>query len=209
MRSGFRPPRSRPARSDPPDLVPRLLKGEEAPFAAVVERWQPGLLRLARSITGSEASAEEVVQETWIAVLRSLGTFEGRSSLRTWVHRICAHLAFGRVRQDVRGPLAHEPSVDPARFDEGGEWRDPPAPWTEETPETLVTRRELVECIERTVVTLPVRQRVVITLRDVQGFSSEEACEILGVTEGHQRVLLHRARSRVRAACERFYREAA
>ena len=209
MRSGPRSPRSRSTQVDPPDLVPRLLAGDEALFGTVVERWQPGLLRLAESLTGSRATAEEVIQETWVSVLRSLWTFEGRSSLRTWISRVCVHTALARVRQEDRSPVAGGPDIDPARFDDRGAWVDPPARWSEETPETLAARREVLDCIRRAVVGLPVRQRAVITLRDVQGFSSDEACEILGVTEVHQRVLLHRARTRVRSECEQFYREAA
>lgn len=209
MRSEPRPLRPRSTPVDPPDLVSRLLAGDEVLFASLVERWQPGLLRLAQSLTGNAATAEEVVQETWVAVLKSLHTFEGRSSLRTWVHRVCAHVALGRRRQDDRSPVVGDPAVDPARFDETGHWREPPARWSEETPEALLNRRQMMDCIQRAVVSLPVRQRAVITLRDVQGFSSEEACEILGVSEVHQRVLLHRARTRVRAACEEFYQEVA
>ena len=174
-----------------------------------MQRWQTGLLRVAQAITGNASTAEEVVQETWASVLRSLRTFEGRSSLRTWVHRVCANVALARSRQEERAPVPDEPVVDPDRFDEQGHWRDPPVRWAEETPEALVTRREVMECIERIVAMLPLRQRAVITLRDVQGFSAEDACEILGVSAVHQRVLLHRARSRVRAECERLYREAA
>ena len=207
MRSNSRSRRTSP--EDPPDLVPRLLAGDETLFASLVQRWQTGLLRVAQAITGNASTAEEVVQETWASVLRSLRTFEGRSSLRTWVHRVCAHVALARSRQEERAPVPDEPVVDPDRFDEQGHWRDPPVRWAEETPEALTARREVMECIERTVAMLPLRQRAVITLRDVQGFSAEDACEILGVSAVHQRVLLHRARSRVRAECERFYREAA
>ena len=209
VRSGSRSLRPRSISEDPPDLVPRLLAGDEVLFASLVRGWRSGLLRLAEAITGSSSSAEDVVQETWVSVMRSLVTFEGRSSLRTWVHRVCAHVALARIRQDERAPLLSDPVVDPARFDAGGAWRDPPVRWTEETPETLAARREVMECIQRAVEMLSPRQRAVITLRDVQGFSSQEACEILGVSEIHQRVLLHRARSHVRLECERFYREAA
>jgi RNA polymerase sigma-70 factor, ECF subfamily len=200
-------PRSAPEES--PDLVPRLLGGDEVLFASLVRRWQAGLLRVAWAITGNAATAEEVVQETWASVLRSLRTFEARSSLRTWVHRVCAHVALGRMREDDRAPVLDEPTVDPERFDDHGHWREPPIRWAEESPEALASRREVMDCIERTVAMLPVRQRAVITLRDVQGFTAADACEILGVAEVHQRVLLHRARSRVRAECERFYREVA
>ncbi len=209
MRSGPRSLRPDSAPADPPDLVSRLIAGDETLFASMVGRWQPGLLRLAEAITGSSASAEDVVQETWVSVMKSLITFEGRSSLRTWVHCVCAHVALARIRQDERAPLPSDPVVDPARFDTSGAWRDPPVRWTEETPEALAARREVMECIQRAVEMLSPRQRAVITLRDVQGFSSEEACEILGVSEVHQRVLLHRARLHVRWECERFYRGAA
>jgi RNA polymerase sigma-70 factor, ECF subfamily len=178
-------------------------------FATVVQRWQGGLQRVAQAITGNVSTAEEVVQETWVSVLRSLATFEGRSSLRTWVHRVCAHVALARTRRDEREPVPGEPVVEPGCFDEHGHWREPPARWAEETPEALAARREVMDCIERTVAMLPVRQRAVITLRDGQGFTAEDACEILGGSAVHQRVLLHRARSRVRAECARFYREVA
>jgi len=194
---------------DPPDLVSRLLGGDEALFASLVDRLQPGLGRLAESLTGNTATADEVVQETWASVLGSLHTFEGRASFRTWVLKICTHVALARVRREGRSAVPVGPSVDPARFGELGEWRDPPAPWTEQTPEAIAARQEVMDCIRRAVLALPVRQRVVITLRDVEGFSSGEACEILGVSEVHQRVLLHRARTFVRAECERYYREAA
>jgi RNA polymerase sigma-70 factor (ECF subfamily) len=194
---------------EPSDLVSRLLTGDEALFASLVEGWQSGLLRLAEALTGSAATAEEVVQETWESVLKSLETFDGRSSLRTWVHRVCAHLALGRARQHVRSPLPGGPAVDPECFDADGSWRDLPRRWSEEAPEALVARRGVMDCIRRAMVTLPGHQRAVITLRDGQGFSSEEACEILGVTELHQRMLLHRARTRVRSACEEFYRRVA
>ena len=209
VRSGPRSPRPGSAPADPPDLVPRLLAGDEELFGSLVQRLQPALRRLAGSLTGNAATADEVVQETWASVLRSLGTFEGRSSFRTWALQICTYVSLARLRQDERSPLPVGPAIDPARFDEHGAWRTPPAPWKEETPETIAARREVMECIRRAVLALPVRQRVVITLRDVHGFSSEEACEILGVSEVHQRVLLHRARTHVRAECERFYREAA
>ncbi len=197
-------PRSLRPRSIPverPDLVSRLLAGDEALFASLVEGWQSGLLRLAEAFTGDAATAEEVVQETWASVLKSIETFGGRSSLRTWVHRVCAQVALGRVRQDGGSPGPAGPAVDPERFDAHGAWRDPPRRWSEETPGTLAGR-EVMDCIRRVVVTLPGHQRAVVTLRDVQGFSSGETCEILGVTERHQRALLHRARTRLRSACE-------
>src|SRR5262249_61780773 len=125
--------------------VPRLLAGDEVLFASIVRGWRSGLLRLAEAITGNAASAEDVLQETWVSVMRSLVTFEGRSSLRTWVHRVCAHVALARIRQDERAPLLSDPVVDPARFDAGGAWRDPPGGWTGEPPEALACPRLAVE----------------------------------------------------------------
>jgi RNA polymerase sigma-70 factor (ECF subfamily) len=206
VRSNSRRPRS--GADELPDLLPRLLAGDEATFTRVVTRWHPGLLRLATAITGNPSIGEEVVQDAWASALRSLHTFEGRASLRTWVHRICAHLALARTRQEGRSPLAADPAVlDLGSFDEARAWRAPPERWLDETPETVAARREVLACIERTLVGLPLRQRAVITLRDVQGFSAEEASEILGISDVHQRVLLHRARTRVRAACDHYYRE--
>jgi|SRR5215469_8595432 len=209
MRFGSLSLRSRSAPVDPPDLLPRLLAGDEGLFASLVQRLQPALQRLAELLTGNPATADEVVEETWASAVRSLHTFEGRESFRTWTLKICTHVALARLRQEEHPPIRVGPTVDPARFDEHGEWRDPPAPWTEATPEAIAARREVMGCIRRAVVALPVRQRVVIALRDVHGFSSEEACEILGVSEVYQRVLLHRARTQVRAECEKYYREAA
>ena len=209
MRSNPRSPRPGSTPVDSLDLVSRLLAGDELLFASLVERWYPGLHRLAEALTGDAATAEQLVLETWASALRSLETFEVRSALRTWVHRVCAQVALARLRQDHRSPAPDAPSVDPGRFDEHGTWRDPPCQWMEETPERLVARTEVMERIQRAVVTLPAVQRAVFTLRDLEGFGSEETCEILGISEAHQRVLLHRARTRVRSECERFYREAA
>jgi RNA polymerase sigma-70 factor (ECF subfamily) len=190
---------------EPPDLVSRLVTGDEALFLSLVEAWHAGLVQLAQAVTGNPATAEEVVQETWESVLKSLETFEGRFSLRTWVHRACAHVALGRARQDVHSPVPAGPALHPERFDARGSWRDLPRPQSE----APVAQREVMDCMWRAVVTLSGLQRAVITLRDVQGFSSEEACEILGVTEVHQRALLHHARTRVQSACEELYRQVA
>jgi RNA polymerase sigma-70 factor (ECF subfamily) len=206
VRSNSRRPRS--GADEPLDLLPRLLAGDEATFALVVTRWHSGLHRLATAITGNASIGEEVVQDAWASALRSLHTFEGRASLRTWVHRICAHLALARSRQEARSPVPADPSVlDLGAFDDRGAWSVPPERWLDETPEALAARQEVLACIERAVMALSVRQRAVITLRDVQGFSAEEVSEILEVSDVHQRVLLHRARTRVRAACDRYYRE--
>ena len=155
---------------------------------------------------GNAATADEVAQETWKAVLRSLHGFQGRSTLRTWIHRVCVNVALARAGEDLRSPLLDGGGVDPQAFDDCGAGHEPPEPSIDETPESLLLRRELVESIRRAVESLPVTQRAVIVLRDVEGFAAEEACQILGLTEVNQRVLLHRARQRVRRSCQHLHR---
>jgi RNA polymerase sigma-70 factor (ECF subfamily) len=183
-------------------LLTALKDGDEAVFAAVVAAWGPAMLRLARAHVPSDAVAEEVVQEAWIGILRGLDRFEGRSSLKTWAFSIVSNLAKTRgVRESRSEPFA--PAVDPDRFqgDDGrypGHWQMPPEPWPEHRLEELETRHVALAAIAD----LPPRQREVIVLRDVEGFSSEEACNALDISETNQRVLLHRARSKVRGALE-------
>jgi len=195
--------------TEPPDLARRLLAGDEALFGELVAQLHPGLRRLARAIVGNDATADEVAQETWKAVLRALPGFGGRSSVRTWVHRVCVNLALTRAGSDHRAPVFEAPAIEADdAFDDTGCWREPPPPWSDETPETLLLRREVVDSIRRAVDALPVGQRAVIVLRDFEGFTAEEACEILGLTEANQRVLLHRARRRVRSGCQHLVRGA-
>jgi RNA polymerase sigma-70 factor (ECF subfamily) len=186
-------------------LVARLCAGEEAAFVLLVDSWSAGMLRLARSIVSTEASAAEVVQETWLAVVASVGGFEGRSSLRTWVYRILVNTAKRRAIQEQRAvpwaslSLPDQPTVDPDAFqgvDEPypGHWRSFPEPW----PEQATLSREVLEVIRAAVELLPAQQRAVITLRDIEGCTGPETCELLDLSEGNQRVLLHRARAAVR-----------
>jgi RNA polymerase sigma-70 factor (ECF subfamily) len=199
------------------ELVEALRRGDQAVFADLVERWSPGLLRLARMHVPSQAVAEDVVQETWLAVLRGIDGFEGRSSLRTWVLGILLNQARSHGRRERRSlPFAalrrlreegrDEPAVEPERFQGRGDerpgwWSNPPDRWAnpEERLDTAETRAVLLDAIRG----LPARQREIITLRDVIGLSAPEAASVLGVSEGNQRVLLHRARAKVRAALER------
>jgi RNA polymerase sigma-70 factor (ECF subfamily) len=187
------------------DLVPRLCAGDEAAFALLLDSWSGSMLRLARSIVTTEASAAEVVQETWLAVVGSVSGFEGRSSLRTWVYRILVNTAKRRASQERRAVpwaslrLADEPTVDPDAFqgaDESypGHWRSFPEPW----PEQAVVSNEALAVIRAAVERLPTQQRAVITLRDIEGLTGPETCELLDLSEGNQRVLLHRARAAVR-----------
>jgi RNA polymerase sigma-70 factor (ECF subfamily) len=205
-------------RSDP-ELVAALRRGDRDAFAEIVEAWSPGLLRLARLHVPSHAVAEEVVQEAWLAVLRGLDRFEERSSLRTWVTSIVLNQARTHGRRERRMlPFAalrrhheegrNEPAVDPSRFQRPGDerpgwWASPPARWGD--PEAWIDDEETRAVLLRSIASLPPRQREVITLRDVLGWSEAEVCTVLEVTEGNERVLLHRARSKVRAALERHF----
>jgi len=199
------------------ELVAALRGGDREAFAEIVDAWSPGLLRLARLHVPSHAVAEEVVQESWVAVLRGLDRFEGRASLRTWVTSIVLNQARTHGRRERRmlpfaslrrrhDEGADEPAVDPERFQRPGDerpgwWANPPARWGD--PEAWIDDAETRRVLFRTIASLPPRQREVITLRDVLGWSEAEACTVLDVTEGNERVLLHRARAKVRAALER------
>lgn len=202
-------------------LVAGLRRGEEDAFRALVDEHGPFLLRLALMHVPSRAIAEEVVQDTWLAVLNGIGRFEGRSSLRTWIAGILLNIARTRTRRERRvlpfSVLARrreegrdEPAVDPDRFQSlrdsrPGAWARPPAEWAspEERLGTEEARRVLLEAIAE----LPPRQREVIALRDISGWSAAEARNALGLSETNQRVLLHRARSKVRAALESYFEE--
>src|SRR5918911_3707 len=175
---------------------------------ALVERYGPMMLRVARMYVSSRAVAEEVVQEAWVGVLRGIGRFEGRSSLKTWLFRIVANTAKTRgVRESRSVPFSSlgddEEAVDPDRFLGPGERF--PGHWAA-PPEGRVLADEAMQVVERAIGQLPPAQRTVITLRDVQGLSSEEVRNALDLTETNQRVLLHRARSKVRAALEEYMR---
>jgi RNA polymerase sigma-70 factor, ECF subfamily len=192
------------------ELVARLRCGDEPAFVHLVDDLGPLMLRLALGHVRTRAVAEEVVQETWLAVLAGLGTFEGRSSLKTWILRILVNRAKTRGERESRcvafSCLTDDDdaaAVDPDRFFGAGHrwpggWCTPPAP----LPEERLVARETVALVAGAIDELPARQREVIVLRDVQGWDAEEVCRALDLSEGNQRVLLHRARSRVRVALE-------
>lgn len=191
-----------------PDLAARLRAGDEAAFAQVVRAWSPAMLRVARGHVRSHASAEEVVQEAWLAVVRGLDGFEGRAALRTWVFTIVANVARRRGRSEARTATnEHElPSVDPQRFrgDDDpwpGHWRDEAAP-ADWGPEPALLAAEFRDVLGKALAQLPHRQRSVVELRDVHGMEADEVCTLLDLTPANQRVLLHRGRSRLRAALE-------
>lgn len=204
-------------------LVERLRSGDEAAFVALVERYHPALMRVAQIYVSSRAVAEEIVQETWVGVIQGLGRFEGRSSLKTWIFRILTNRARTRREREGRSvPFsalpdfaadADEPAVDPQRFYPPdhprwpGRWIAPPRSW-EDVPEQRFLAQETRERIRAAIAALPASQRAVITLRDIEGWSSEEVCGVLGISETNQRVLLHRARAKVRRALEEYLSEA-
>ena len=196
------------------ELLERLRAGDQEAFAELVRRYSPLLLRVARMYVPTQAVAEEVVQETWLGVLRGIERFEGRSSLKTWLFRIATNRAKTRGERERRSvPFASlgareagedEPAVDPDRFARDGGWVSPPQRW-EDSPERSLQSAEAVERIKAAIDELPPMQRMVITMRDVEGWPSDEVRNALDLSETNQRVLLHRARSRVRAALEDYY----
>jgi RNA polymerase sigma-70 factor (ECF subfamily) len=188
---------------DEAELVRRLRAGNEEAFAAVVERHHPGMVRLALGYVRSRAVAEEVAQEAWLALLRGLDGFEGRSSLRTWLYRIVVNQAISAgVRERVHLPVDDgELEDDNGRFSQDGWWVTPPTPWADEVVDRIAAG-DVAARIRALIAELPPAQRQVVTLRDVEGLKSAEVCAILGITDGNQRVLLHRARARIRALLE-------
>ena len=194
-------------------LIADLRAGDEAAFRSLIEMYHALLVRVARMYVSTEAVAEEVAQETWLAVFEGIGRFEGRSSLKTWLFRILTNRAKSRgIREGRSLPFSslerEEPAVDPDRFHGGdhnwpGHWAAPPSGFPEERLLAAETRAVLEEAIAK----LPPAQRTVISLRDVEGWSAEEVCNALTLTETNQRVLLHRARSAVRSALERYLEE--
>jgi RNA polymerase sigma-70 factor (ECF subfamily) len=201
------------------EVVARLRQGDESAFAELISAYSPALLRVAQARVRTRAVAEEVVQDTWLAVLRGLDGFEGRSSLKTWIFRILTNIAITRgVRESRTVPFSNlaeqeaeavEEPVDPSRFLPADHDRWPhhwalgPTRWP--TPEEGLLSGETRDCILRAIESLPPAQRTVMTLRDIEGWPPEEVCEALGLSDGNQRVLLHRARSKVRAAVEAHF----
>jgi RNA polymerase sigma-70 factor (ECF subfamily) len=196
------------------ELVQRLRDGDESAFVELIDRYGATMLRVAQMYVRDRATAEEVVQETWLAVLNGIDRFEGRSSLKTWLFRILTNRAKTRGQRDGRmvpfSALAGasdepDPSVDPDRFfgpdsPHPGAWAAPPVAW----PQEKLLESETLGVIEMAIDELPEAQRDVILLRDIDGWTPMEVSDALGITDGNQRVLLHRARSRVRAALEHY-----
>ena len=164
----------------------------------LVATYQQPLLRLARTMVPSPAAAEDVVQETWIGVLRGLDGFEGRSSFKTWVFRILVNRARSTgSRERARSSIEKGPAVDPSRFGADGQWLEPVVPWEDESADRLDAAK-LSPLLKEAIEQLPARQRQVVILRDVEGLSGAEVSDILGVSAGNQRILLHRGRAGLR-----------
>ncbi|HSB39218.1 MAG TPA: sigma-70 family RNA polymerase sigma factor [Gaiellaceae bacterium] len=197
------------------ELLDALRAGQESAFTALVQQYQPSILRVARIYVQNPATAEEVAQETWVAVLDGLDRFEGRSSLKTWIFRILANIARTRAQRDGRslpfssfGEESGGPAVDPDRFAPAGErwaghWKSYPERW-DTVPEERLLGGEARRRVESAIRRLPPAQQQVVTLRDIEGWSAEEVCSALEISEANQRVLLHRARSKVRQALEAY-----
>src|SRR5918996_1904997 len=207
--------RTAAATSEEAELLERLRAGDERAFEALVESYNGSMTAVARTYVKTRDVAEEVVQEAWIGVLNGLHRFEGRSSLKTWIMKILVNTAMTRGGREARSvPFSslepedeREPAVEPERFRPPGEafaghWNRYPADWSS-LPEEGLLGRETLEVVKRAIEELPASQRRVITMRDIAGFSAQEVCAELEVSAGNQRILLHRARSRVRAALER------
>ena len=197
-------------------LVEALRRGDEGVFMELVDRHQASLLKVALTYVGNPATAEEVVQETWVGILEGLARFEGRSSLKTWIFGILLNCIRKRRDRDARGPamspfdddlFSREPAVDPRRFGSDRHWSAPPASWAVRPDDRLLSRETLAQ-VAAAILAFPPNQRAVITLRDVEGLSAMEACNVLSISETNQRVLLHRARSRVRRALEPYMTDA-
>ena len=198
-------------------LLARLRCGDEGAFDELVNQHHSTLIRMAMGYVADREVAEEVVQDTWMAVIESLDRFEGRSSLRTWVCGILIHKAKDRgVREKRHTTFSafesydddNDEAVDPSRFQQAGEWAGhwafPPQPWDDQTPEKLLASQQAVNAMQRAIEALPATLKDVLILRDVEGVEAKEVCEMLKITETNLYVRLHRARERVRAAVETY-----
>jgi RNA polymerase sigma-70 factor (ECF subfamily) len=198
-------------------ILARLRQGEEAAFDELVTRHHSALIRMAMGYVADREVAEEVVQDTWMAVIEGFGRFEGRSSLRTWIFGIMIHKAKDRGVREKRHTTfsslesvddVSDETIDPSRFHQSGEWSGhwafPPQPWDDQTPEKLLASQQAVDAMNRAIETLPRGLKEVLILRDVEGVDAKEVCEILEITATNLYVRLHRARERVRQAVETY-----
>ena len=181
------------------ELLSLLQSGDEQAFVMLVNRYQMPLLRLACSMVSDRSIAEEAVQDTWMGVVRGIDRFEGRSSLKTWLFHILVNRVRSARTTEQQRRLPHRPSVDPDCFTPSGQWSEPVESWDDELVERL-DAIAVMPVLQRALQELPARQREIVLLRDVEGLSSQEACDILGLRPGNQRILLHRGRANLRDA---------
>ncbi|GMV51930.1 sigma-70 family RNA polymerase sigma factor [Nitrospirales bacterium NOB] len=212
------PPSTASVRSkEDQQLTARLLQGDDIAFGELVSTHHGALIRMAMGYVADREVAEEVVQDTWLAVIESLNSYEGRSSLRTWIFGILIHKAKDRGMREKRHTTFsafesfdddNEEAVDPSRFHQSGEWAGhwalPPQPWDDQTPEKLLASHQVVNAMQKAIDELPPILKDVLILRDVEGVDSQEVCTLLKITETNLYVRLHRARERVRVAVEQF-----
>ena len=197
---------------DHPDFIAQLRDGNERAYRQLIRRFHGSLVGVASGIIGSRAQAEEVVQDAWLAVFSGVGRFEGRSTLAAWLFTIVLNRARTRASREGRmvalvlpeGAEGDERAVPLTRFAPDGHWSEPPRLWDELDPERVIAGRQLWQHVQEAIERLPSGQKAVIILRDLEGNSAEEACAMLGITSENQRVLLHRARGRVRSAVEQL-----
>jgi RNA polymerase sigma-70 factor (ECF subfamily) len=197
------PPSS--AEFDDPAFLERLRRGDPDAYRRLIRRFHGSLVGVAASVIGSHAQAEEVVQDAWLAVFAGIGRFEGRAAIGTWLFSIVLNRARTRRGREIRLvalPAEEDALGEAARFAADGHWLEMPRPWDELDPERLVAGRQLWDHVQAAIDRLPAGQRAVIILRDVEGNDAETACELLGISAENQRVLLHRARMRVREAID-------
>jgi len=201
-------------------LVDALRRGDEGAFRQLLDQYHATMVRIATTYVGSRSVAEEVAQDAWLGVLRGIHRFEGRSSFKTWLFTILINRARSRARREQRSvPFSRlqdddpaEPTVDPDRFFPADHphhphhWSSLPASW-DAMPDASLLSQETMDCVRAAIQQLPARQREVILLRDVEGWTTSEVCNILDITESNQRVLLHRARAKVRRALEQYFSE--
>ena len=199
-------------------LLEALRQGDEAAFSSLIDRYHTRLLRVARSYVSSEAIAEEVVQETWLGVLEGIHQFEGRSSLKTWIFRILTNRAKTRGQREHRyvsftdaapqGEDEDDRAMEPERFHTSGprtgHWAVPPTTWDEQTPERLLSSKEGMTLLQQAIQALPANQRQIMIFRDIEGIDSEEICQSMNISATNQRVLLHRARTKVRSVLNQY-----
>lgn len=191
------------------ELINNLLEGKESAFRQVVTDYQQSMMYVSQAIVGS-AIADEVVQDAWLSVIKALPKFEGRSSLKTWILRIVANSAKSRLRKESKQYSVGDASdvesygLPRDRFADGGHWAIPPSRWNIESPDELISSEELQSCIRHAISQLPQVQQSILSLRDMEGMSMSDICKVLEISESNSRVLLHRARTKVFLAIERY-----